>query len=184
MEKNGKFWPMVHESEDNSKFCLLKPYSTDSHDKPLLPWKSFHNSLRLMVHHFDAIHVVNNHLINLDLPSPNNISIQILYPPLPDESMLPWKQLLENEKYFPPIPHTRNQPSTTELITFLTLTTLDGNGNKIEKLIKDVNAVKLKQTSVSTAGTIYMDFTKDIEKLIVQLNDFKDFSSAKWEDLL
>ena len=34
MEKNGKFWLMVHESEDDAEFHLLKPYSTDSHDKP------------------------------------------------------------------------------------------------------------------------------------------------------
>ena len=137
-----------------------------------------------MVHHFDAIHVLDNHLMNLDLPLPINISIQILYPPLPDESMLPWKQLLENEKYFLPIPHTRNQPSTTKLITFLTSTTLDGNGNDIRELIKDVDAVKLKQRSASMDGTIYVDFTEDIKKLTVQLNDPKDFLLAKWKDFI
>jgi hypothetical protein len=157
MEKNGKFWPMTHESEDDAKFCLLKPYSTESHDKPLLPWESFHDWLRLMVHHFDAIHVLDSHLMSLNLPSPINISIKILYPLLPDEHMLPWKKLLENEKYSLPIPHTRNQPSAAELITFFTSSTLDGNGNGVEELIEDINAVKLKKTLAITAGTVYID---------------------------
>jgi hypothetical protein len=92
MEKNGKFWPMTHESEDDAEFRLQEPYSTKSHDKPLLPWESFHDWLKLMVHHFDAIHVLDSHLMSLNLPSPIDISIKILYPSLPDEHMLPWCQ--------------------------------------------------------------------------------------------
>jgi hypothetical protein len=184
MEKNGKFWPMTHESEDNAEFCLLKPYSTKSHDKPLLPWESFHNWLRLMVHHFDAIHVLDNHLMSLNLPLPIDISIKILYLLIPDEHMLPWKKLLENEKYFPPIPHTRNQPSAAELVTFLTSSTLDGNGNGVKELIEDINAVKLKQTLAITAGTVYVNFTLDIGKLTEQVKELKDFLSAGWEDFI
>jgi hypothetical protein len=178
MEKNGKFWLMTHESED------VKPYSTKSHDKPLLPWESFHDWLRLMVHHFDAIHVLDSHLMSLNLPSPIDIFIKIIYPSLLDEHMLPWKELLENEKYFPPIPHTCNQPSAAEFITFLTLSTLDGNGNGVKELIEDINTIKLKQTLAITAGTVYVDFTLDIGKLTEQVKELKDFSSAGWEDFI
>ena len=58
--------------------------------------------------------------------------------------MLPWRDLLHNEKYFPPIQHTPGQPSADELITFLTSPTLVEEGNSIQKLIDDVAAAKKK----------------------------------------
>lgn len=178
----GKFWPLAHKSEEDAEFHLLKPYSTDGRNEPLLPSKSYHDWLRLMVHHFDAILVLDNHLISLDLP-PTEISIKILYPSLPDDKMLPWKQLLNNENYFPPIPITPDQPSAAELITFLTSSTIDKDGNNIEDLIKDVDAIKKKHTeSIDKTGTVYVGFTTDIEILTEDMNALKDSSSAGWKD--
>jgi hypothetical protein len=179
--KAGKFWPMACESEDDAEFHLLKPYSTEGDREPLLPWKSFHDWLRLMVHHFDAIHILDNHLMKFNSLS-IDLSIKILYPSLPDENMLPWKDLLENENYFPPIPHTPDQPSATKLITFLTSPTLDEDGKSIKLLIENIGAVIERQTAETMTGTVYTDFSVDIEKVTSVLEGLVDTSSGWWRD--
>ena len=187
--KIGKFWPMVDvsesSSEDNSEFHLLKPYTIDINSRhgsePLLPWKSFHDWLRLMVHHFDAVHVLDNYLMELNFsPIDTDISIKILYPSFPDNLMLPWKEVLENEKYFPAIPLTPDQPSVAELIDFLTSPTLDEDENSVKDIIGDVAAIKDK---IKTRA-IYMDlaFTMDIQALTEGMDDLKDSSSTGWKD--
>lgn len=175
--RTGKFWPLAYGSEDDAEFRLLKPYSTDGHNEPLLPQKSFHDWLRLMVHHFDAIHVLDHHLMNLKSSSPIDISIMILYPSLPDGNMLTWKELIENEKYFPPIPHTPDQPSAADLISFLASTTIHED-DIIDDLILDI---KKRQTSI-VAGTVFTDFTEYIQLLTEELNELKDSSSDGWKD--
>ena len=185
--KTGKHWPLATESEpseDDAEFHLLEPYSTDAHSEPLLPWKSFHDWLRLMVHHFDAIHVLDHHLMSLNSPSPINISIKILYPSLPDGKMLPWKRLLENEKYFPPIQHTPDQPSAAELIEFLSSPTLADDGKNIDELINYIGTIKKKQASATQTGTIYTEFTTDIQILTDEINFMKDYSSDGWKNYI
>ena len=183
--KTGKLWPMAHESEvdaeteNDAEFSLLKPYSSDGRSEPLLPWKSLHDWLRLMIHHFDAIHVLDNHLMTLRLSKPIDISIKIIYPSLPDDKMLPWKELLKNEKYFPKIQQTPDQPSAAELITFLTSPTLDEDGNSVKDIIDDVDTIKQKQI---TTETVYADFTTDVQTLTESVADLKESSSDGWED--
>jgi len=177
--KTGKFWPMPH--EDDTEFHPLKPYSTDRRGEPLLPWKSYHDWLRLMIHYFDAIHVLDNHLMTLK-SSTVDISIKILYPSLPDQEMLPWRDLLLNEKYFPLIQHTPGQPSAAELITFLTSPSLLEEGTSIQDLIHDVDAAKQKQEREIKGGVGYDDFAEDVAVLIEWVKDLEDSSSDVWKD--
>jgi hypothetical protein len=179
--KTGKFWPLAHESGDDAEFRLLKPYSTDANNELLLPWRSFHDWLRLMVHHFDAIHVLDHHIMSFKSPSPIDISIKILYPSLPDEKMLPWKQLLGNERYFPLIPYTPDQPSAEELITFLSAPALDEDGNTIQDLIDIVE--KWRKSPIETA-TICAEFISYLQILTDELNELKDSSSNGWKDYI
>ena len=188
--KTGKFWPMAaHEREDaadesdDAEFYLLKPYSTGANNEPLLPWKSFHDWLRLMFHHFDAINVLDNYLVDHKV-SPIEVSIKIVYPSLPDNNMLPWRELLKNEKYFPPIQHTPDQPSAAELISFLSSPTLDESENSLTELIKDVATVIEGQKSEITTGTVYAEFTDEIRMLTEDLNLLRDSSSTGWKDYL
>ena len=180
----GKSWLRDLDSEGDAEcdaeFNFLKPYSTDVYGEPLLPWKSFHDWLRLMVHHLDAIHVLEKHLLNLN--SPYDISIKVLYPSLPNEKMLPWQELLEDEKYFPQIPLTPEQPSAAELITFLSSPTLDEEGNTVEDIIGDVALVKENQTSEITTGIVDANFSSNIETLTHSVSDLKESSSTGWKD--
>ena len=182
--KTGKFWPMPH--EDDTEFHPLKPYSTDSRGEPLLPWNSYHDWLRLMIHYFDAIHVLDNHLMTLNSStlesSTLDISIKILYPSLPDQDMLPWRDLLLNEKYFPLIQHSPGQPSANELITFLTSPSLLEEGTSIQDLIDDVNAAWQKQEREIKGGVGYDDFAEDVVLLIQWVKDLEDSSSDGWKD--
>ena len=179
--KTGKFWPMPIEGD--TEFHHLKPYSTDSQGEPLLPWKSYHNWLRLMIHYFDAIYVLDNHLMNLKL-LPIDISIKILYPSLPDKEMLPWQDLLHNEKYFQPIQHTPGQPSAAELIAFLTSSTLVEEGNSIQDLIDDVDAAKKNQEREIKGEVTYNDFAEDVEILIGWVKDLEKSVSDRWKDYI
>jgi hypothetical protein len=134
-----------------------------------------------MVHHFDAIHILDNYLMDLNFsPIDSDISIKILYPSLSDRSMLPWREVLENEKYFPAIPLTPDQPSVAELVAFLTSPTLDQDGNSITEIIKDVATIKDRIMT----GAVYTDsaFATDIEILTEGMNELKDYSSTGWKD--
>ena len=179
--KTGKSWPMAFEPHDDAEFDLLKPYSTDVYGEPLLPWKSFHDWLRLMVHHFDAIHVLDNHLTSFPPPELTlDISIKILYPSLQDDKMLPWQDLLENEKYFPQI--QPDEPSADELITFLSSPILDEKGNTIEDIIMDVGQVKANLTAKLPTQTIDAKFDQHIKTLTASVSDLEDSSSTGWKD--
>jgi len=182
--KIGKSWPMAYESEDesNAEFHLLKPYNISaSSGEPLLPWKSFHDWLRLMLHHFDAIHVLDNYLVNLSSESPSppiEISIKILQPSHPDGNMLPWKELLKNEKYFPLIPSSPKQPSADELIAFLTSPDLHDDHSAVQELIKDVKRIKRNIESDVTVTLEHRTF----QLLRDDVYSLKKTSSAGWKD--
>ena len=183
--KAGTF--MTHDSEDSedleddAEFHLLQQYTTDANNRePLLPSKSFHDWLRLMVHHFDAIHVLDNYLVKNSSPSepPIEISIKIIFPSSTDNNhdMLPWKELLKNQTYFPPIPFTPKQPSPDEIITFLTSPTLGEDDNAIQLLINDVNQKKLATNFTVTNFTAILNILKS------GLNDLIKTLSAGWKD--
>lgn len=127
-----------------------------------------------MVHHLDAIDVLDNYLIHFDLKLSTSLSIKILYPPLPDDNMLPWEKLLENEKYFPPIQAFPEQPSAADLINFLKSPTLDKEGSGITNLLKDVETMKVNVTKP--------DLNMHIKTLIEALTDLRNSSSDGRKD--
>lgn len=100
--------------EDIEAFQHLKPFSYCK-GKIVLPWESYRDWLKLMVHYFDATQVLAAHIAPLECTF-DTISITILSPPLPDKQMLPWTDLLENERYFPTL---TGYPSGNDFITFL-----------------------------------------------------------------
>jgi hypothetical protein len=179
--KTGKSWPLAHESDVDVEFQPLMPYSTDDDTGEILqPWKSFHDWLRLMVHHFDAIHVLDSHLRSLDTEtSSTTISIKILFPSLPDEKLLPWKDLLVNEKYFPKIQHSLDQPSAEDLIAFLTSPILDQDGKTVDHLINDV--VDFKENLSSEKAVLD---SKDIQEFTEDLLSLKESASVGWKDYI
>jgi hypothetical protein len=88
--------------------------------------------------------------------------------------------LLGNEKYFPPIPHTPDQPSADNFM-FLSAPTLDEDENTIQDLIDIVE--KWRKSPIETA-TICTEFTLDIQILTNELNDLKDSSLNGWKDYI
>ena len=176
---SGTFWRVAHEPNDDGEFFLLKPHSTFGYSEPLQPWRSFLDWLRLMVHHIDAMDVLDLFLINFDLISTTDLSIKILYPPKPDDNMLPWDELLANEEYFPPIPHSHNQPSADKLIEFLRSPTLDSDpdGITVKDVITDVEALM-----VTLSKTDLTPLTSHIDSIIEALTDLRDSSSDGCKD--
>ena len=63
----------------------------------LLTWQAYYRWLRLMVVHFDAVPI----LISFWERVWKFITIKIISTPRPDKLLMPWKKLLENERYFP-----------------------------------------------------------------------------------
>jgi hypothetical protein len=94
-----KLWTLETEDTDFTDFQHLKPYSTRK-GKMLLPWESYRDWLKLMLHYFDAAQVLLTHVNSCD-PHIPAISITIITPPVPDDQMLPWTTLLEDESFFP-----------------------------------------------------------------------------------
>ena len=114
-----KMWrpePGEPESED-ADFQCLKPYSVRK-GKPLLPWESYRDWLRLMVHYFDATQVLAAHVATFPIQcTPHDtLSITILSPPLPGNEMLPWTEILKSDRFFPTL---HGETSGDEFISFL-----------------------------------------------------------------
>jgi hypothetical protein len=115
-----KSWTPEPDSEDSDDsddvdFQRLKPYSMRK-GKALLPWESYRDWLRLMVHYFDAAGALTAHVATWDRAH-DALSITILSPPLPDKQMLPWTELLENDRFFPTLP---GESSGKDFVKFLT----------------------------------------------------------------
>ena len=113
----------------DQEFEILKPF-TICRGKPLQPWESYRDWLRLQIVYFDAIQTTTRYVSSI--PS-LDISIKILTPSLPDTDMLPWSDLLTNDWYFP-------QPLGKDLFDFLAQfafdqqeTELEGEGSKEKK---------------------------------------------------
>ena len=78
--------------------------------------KSYENWLRLLVAHFDAVEILRRHF-NRSPHIVQNISLNILVPPVVDDTLLPWKKLLLSP-HFPPAtpPHAI---TNDEILRFL-----------------------------------------------------------------
>lgn len=81
-------------------------------------WKACCKWLKLMVVHFDAVLILINHMETIINPK---VTIKVITTPHLNATLMPWKELLNNERYFddkapfgaPP------GPSTDEIIDFL-----------------------------------------------------------------
>ena len=77
----------------------------------MLPtWQAYYEWLKLMVVHFDAMRILISFRERVRKP----FTIKVISTPQPDKSLMPWKKLLENERYF----HNRLLPTST-IIAFL-----------------------------------------------------------------
>jgi hypothetical protein len=102
---------------DYSDFQPLTPYSLRK-GQLLLPWQSYRDWLRLIVHYFHAGHVLTKYVHSLELDhldSNSNITIKILTPPVPKKGMITWIDLLSSERFFPTLP---GHPSGKDFIEF------------------------------------------------------------------
>jgi len=106
----------------DTEFEQLKPYNV-SQGRPLLPWQSYRDWLRLQTLYFDASEIVAQYIASL--PPSVNITIKILSPSLPDTKMLPWERMLLDSRYFPEIPKYIQQPSGKDLCDYLIKFTAD-----------------------------------------------------------
>lgn len=105
--------------EGDAEFDALKPYSTHG-GRPLLPWQSYQDWLRLMVTYFDAESILRGYVLRFPEDVDILVEIKILAPSLPTQTLLPWKELLRHKTYFPELPDDPAQPSVDDLIDFLT----------------------------------------------------------------
>jgi hypothetical protein len=86
----------LDDDEEDIEFVVLKPYSI-CRGKPLQPWESYRDWLRLQIIYFDAIQTSTRYVSSF--PSAD-VSIKILTPSLPSTDMLPWSDLLTDARYF------------------------------------------------------------------------------------
>lgn len=189
----------VEEIESN----LLKPYSIYK-GQPVRPWQSYKDWLRLTILYFDAIVILGEHIRSL---SPSNdididIDIKILVPTLPNQQMMPWKELLRNEIYFPELPNKPEQISSEKIISFLT-SDFDKDkdiyteiaekkskdkGNKkkecgIDNIIRLVRIqVDLQQALLTGTGVTLDAITTFVDSITIQMNDVDDILSPGWRE--
>lgn len=63
----------------------------------LPPWEAYHEWLKLMVVHFDAVQILSDHMQTAKI---SEVTIKVISTPRPDKTLLPWKELLNNGRYF------------------------------------------------------------------------------------
>jgi hypothetical protein len=168
-----KSWTPDSEEEivDLADFQRLKPYSMRK-GKALLPWESYRDWLKLLVHYFDAAKVLTEHF-NTELPTGSAISITILTPPLPlatpsKTTMLPWTDLLATEQFFPTLP---GELSGQNLIGFLQveLEGITGDKRELDDITNVKNsALQLKEKLESLAD---LPGPTDSEAILTEIED-------------
>ena len=91
---------------DHDLFDITNTYPTS---------KAYYKWLKLMVVHFDAVRILITHMDKYK-NSNAQISINVVITPNPDNTQLPWKELLSNERYFEKEP--LGHPTTTIITEF------------------------------------------------------------------
>ena len=89
-------------------------------NKPL--WQACCEWLKLMVAHFDSVCILFIHVDRIKFCDNSSkaycqVIIKVINPPYLEKKSLPWKDLLENERYFDD--GVMGSPSTSEIIMFL-----------------------------------------------------------------
>ena len=179
--------------EEETEFDALKP-SSMRHGQPLRLWQSYQDWLRVLVIYFDASSILKDHIKRHFPANYFDIDIMILAPSLPDQEMLPWKQLLRHESYFPRLPNVSEQPSADELITFLTFEekeegkrnmTKDSSNQKrfsIEQLREKVEGLKIQQeNAIADRGADMDDLSAEAKLVIEKMSRLKNYSLPEWD---
>ena len=125
-------WDVNEETESEETEQDEELYKISS---TLLTRQAYNEWLNLMVVHFDTVRI----LISFWERVWKSITIKVISTPQPDKSLMPWKKLLENERYFP------NQPLPTSTIIAFLEKWQDGQktGNpRIEAVISDWCSLK------------------------------------------
>lgn len=112
----------TNEEDDDSELRDLTPFSLRK-GKPLYPWQSYRDWLRLMVHYFDATKVLASYSekfkssLRTDSDESDNIlniPITILSIPRSEKVLLPWTELLRTERFFPTLPPAKDYIKSLE----------------------------------------------------------------------
>lgn len=207
----GQSWtaPVITDPEgqdaddaDDAEFNDLKPYSMYE-GKLLLPWESYRDWLKLTTLYFDAITILRSYVA--DLPPGSDIDIKVLAPSRPQGlMMLPWKELLRHEVYFPKLSKSEDptQTSAEDLITFLTsaspfpegtcnakevgnsITEKGGKGkgnpsDSIEEVVNSIrNIIVLQEKSTDNVD----NFNKEVKSISEKVMRLSNCSSPGWHD--
>jgi hypothetical protein len=158
--------PDLEDSEDAdlAEFQRFKP-SSKRRGEVVSTWESYRDWLRLMVHYFDAAEELTSHVktIGKDL---DTISISILSPPQSDNSILPWFDLLIDERFFPTV---YGKTTGKEFVDFLN-STPEVTKCDVDELKKVTKAtLSLKGDLESSLPAQLID---KIDKLTEQMKNF------------
>ena len=148
--------------------------------KALLPWESYRDWLRLMVHYFDAAKVLTSFFMSLELchlPMPT-ISIMILSPPLPDHEMLTWTKLLGTEHFFPTVP---GRLSGKDFIEFLQTSDIYKD-SPTHKNVKDVIELAQRLIKKLKSDRLIPDILTEIDTFAQEVK--KKCASTDWHDVI
>jgi hypothetical protein len=78
--------------------------------------QAFHNWLKLIVVHFDAVRILITYMESFGRPK---VTIKVLTTPNPNNTQLSWKELLGNEKYFEKEPLDQSRPTAKMITEFI-----------------------------------------------------------------
>jgi hypothetical protein len=78
--------------------------------------QAFHNWLKLIVVHFDAVRILITYMESFRRPK---VTIKVLTTPNPNNTQLSWKELLGNEKYFEKEPLDQSRPTAKMITEFI-----------------------------------------------------------------
>ena len=158
-------------------------------------WKACWEWLKLMVVHFDAVHILISHMKKLRRYSPESkVIIKVISVPNPDTKLLPWKNLLRNRRYFDdkapgPVPFgaSSKDPSSEEIIAFLEMwqekqSTESNTGVPVNDVIKLVQQFCKDATGIPNSES---DFPRlQVDVIIEKMTDMSDCQSPGSSDVV
>ena len=190
--EDGDSWTVAAKGDDvefateegDAEFDALEPYSIHG-GRPLLPWQSYQDWLSLMVTYFNAESILRSHVHRFSEDVDISVEIKILAPSLPTQHLLPWKDLLRHETYFPELTDDPAQPSVEDLIKFLTsdyaIIEDIGDDEAPEKGLDEI--LKLLQNLGKQQESTHLDFEKIHEK-VSQLKGCSSHGSAECTEII
>ena len=149
---------------------------------PVPLWKSYRNWLKLMVIHFDAVHILINYITGPAFYN-RRISLKILVAPSTDRALLPWRELLTDSKIFPTEYEAEPHPTTNyEILNFLNVAA-SSNMTECLRFMKAVRSCwnqKNKDATIKSLAQLHQilshpgafDWHKSASNLRAMINDY------------